>query len=186
MKVIQHIIDGTDSRHPLERPIVRMFVAHSGEDSEMSIERLGLSPNLIDLLKNKWGIKELYPPQKKALPAALSGKNIMLTIPTASGKSLVAHLTIAHRLKNDLEMQKALYVVPLKALASEKYNELKEIAEVVGLKVGIAIVSSTFFVIKLIFLKYNYYQVIAQTSINSIKLIHLKLLNKLYSYYKNL
>mgnify|MGYP005621865129 CR=1 FL=1 len=116
-----------------------MFVAHSGEDSEMSIEELGLSPNLVDLLKNKWGIKELYPPQKKALPAALSGKNIMLTIPTASGKSLVAHLTIAHRLKNDLEMQKALYVVPLKALATENYNELKEVAEVVGLKVGIAI-----------------------------------------------
>ena len=90
-----------------------MFVAHSGEDSEMSIEELGLSPNLVDLLKNKWGIKELYPPQKKALPAALSGKNIMLTIPTASGKSLVAHLTIAHRLKNDLEMQKALMILPL-------------------------------------------------------------------------
>ena len=51
----------------------------------------------------------------------------MLTIPTASGKSLVAHLTIAHRLKNDLEMQKALYVVPLKALATEKYNELLNI-----------------------------------------------------------
>ncbi len=47
-----------------------MFVAHSGEDSEMSIEELGLSPNLVDLLKNKWGIKELYPPQKKALPTA--------------------------------------------------------------------------------------------------------------------
>ena len=28
-----------------------MFVAHSGEDSEMSIEELGLSPNLVDLLK---------------------------------------------------------------------------------------------------------------------------------------
>ena len=60
----------------------------------MSIEGLGLSQDLVDLLTNKWGIKELYPPQQKALPAALSGKNIMLTIPTASGKSLVAHLTI--------------------------------------------------------------------------------------------
>lgn len=105
----------------------------------MSIKKLGLSPNLVDLLTNKWGIKELYPPQQKALPAALSGKNIMLTIPTASGKSLVAHLTIAHRLKNDLEGQKALYIVPLKALATEKYNELKEIADTVDLKVGLAI-----------------------------------------------
>ena len=105
----------------------------------MSIEGLGLSQDLVDLLTNKWGIKELYPPQQKALPAALSGKNIMLTIPTASGKSLVAHLTIAHRLKNDLDGQKALYIVPLKALATEKYNELKEIADIVGLKVGLSV-----------------------------------------------
>ena len=105
----------------------------------MSIEGLGLSQDLVDLLTNKWGIKELYPPQQKALPAALSGKNIMLTIPTASGKSLVAHLTIAHRLKNDLDGQKALYIVPLKALATEKYNELKEIADIVGLKVDLSV-----------------------------------------------
>ena len=116
-----------------------MFVAHSSGGSKTRLEDLGLSAELTDLLENSWGIKELYPPQQKALPAALSGKNIMLTIPTASGKSLVAHLTIAHRLKNYLKMQKALYVVPLKALATEKYNELKEISDVVGLKVGLAI-----------------------------------------------
>ena len=44
----------------------------------MSIEGLGLSQDLVDLLTNKWGIKELYPPQQKALPAALSGKNLSL------------------------------------------------------------------------------------------------------------
>ena len=116
-----------------------MLVSHSSGGSKMNIEKLGLSPDLVNFLENNWGIKELYPPQQKALPSALSGKNIMLTIPTASGKSLVAHLTIAHRLKNDLKGKKALYVVPLKALATEKYNELKEIAKVINLKVGIAI-----------------------------------------------
>ena len=35
--------------------------------------------------------------------------------------------------------QKAVYVVPLKALASEKYDELKEVADVVGLKVALAV-----------------------------------------------
>ena len=116
-----------------------MFVAHSGGGSEKTIEQLGLSPDIVNLLREKWGIKELYPPQQVALPHALNGKNLMLTIPTASGKSLVAHLTIAHRLKNDLINQKAIYVVPLKALASEKYDELKEVADVVGLKVALAI-----------------------------------------------
>ncbi len=116
-----------------------MFVAHSGGGSEKTIQQLGLSPDIVNLLREKWGIKELYPPQQIALPHALNGKNLMLTIPTASGKSLVAHLTIAHRLKNDLINQKAIYVVPLKALASEKYDELKEVADVVGLKVALAI-----------------------------------------------
>lgn len=116
-----------------------MFVAQSGGGSEKTIEQLGLSPDIVNLLREKWGIKELYPPQQIALPHALNGKNLMLTIPTASGKSLVAHLTIAHRLKNDLINQKAIYVVPLKALASEKYDELKEVADVVGLKVALAI-----------------------------------------------
>ena len=127
------------TRHPLERPIMRMFVAHSSGDSEKTIQHLGLSPDIVKFLREKWGIKELYPPQQDALPHALDGKNLMLTIPTASGKSLVAHLTIAHRLKHDLINQKAIYVVPLKALASEKYDELKEIADVVGLKVALAI-----------------------------------------------
>lgn len=63
----------------------------------------------------------------------------MLTIPTASGKSLVAHLTIIQRLLTDLEGCRGLYIVPLKALASEKVEELRELAELVGLTVGIAI-----------------------------------------------
>ena len=127
------------TRHPLERPIMRMFVAHSSGGSKRAIEHLGLSSDIVKFLGNKWGIKELYPPQQEALPLALNGKNLMLTIPTASGKSLVAHLAIVHRLKHDLINQKAIYVVPLKALASEKYEELKEIADVVGLKVALAI-----------------------------------------------
>ena len=127
------------TRHPLERPITRKFVADSGGGPKKTIEELGLSSDLVKLLRENWKINELYPPQQEALPHALDGKNIMLTIPTASGKSLVAHLTIAHRLKNDLVGQKAIYVVPLKALASEKYEELKEIADVTGLKVALAI-----------------------------------------------
>ena len=63
----------------------------------------------------------------------------MLTIPTASGKSLVAHLTMIQRLISDLNGARGLYIVPLKALASEKVEELQELASLVGLRVGIAI-----------------------------------------------
>ena len=37
------------------------------------------------------GIEELYPPQAEAIDAGfLDGKNLVLSIPTASGKTLIA------------------------------------------------------------------------------------------------
>ena len=90
-------------------------------------------------LVGKWGIERLFPPQAEALPHSLGGRNLMLAVPTASGKSLVAHITMAHRLANDLKGMRGVYIVPLKALASEKFEELNEICPSVGLSVGLAI-----------------------------------------------
>ena len=112
----------------------------AGEDlAPVSLADIKLDQRLIEFLRSEWGIEELFPPQQEALPYSLSGRNLMLTIPTASGKSLVAHLTIIQRLLTDLEGCRGLYIVPLKALASEKVEELRELAELVGLTVGIAI-----------------------------------------------
>jgi helicase len=100
----------------------------------MKLEELQLDEKIIDILKDH-EIKELYPPQADALPGVLKGENMVLSIPTASGKSLVAYIAIVHKLTQ--EKGKALYVVPLKALAREKYEELK-LFEKLGLKVGIS------------------------------------------------
>ena len=100
----------------------------------MKLEELSLNNEIIDILREH-EISELYPPQAEALPYALKGENMVLSIPTASGKSLVAYLAIVHRLIH--EGGKALYVVPLKALAREKYEEL-QLFEKLGLKVGIS------------------------------------------------
>ncbi len=57
--------------------------------------------------------------------------------PTASGKTLVAELAFLNNLKE--RKGKTIYIVPLKALASEKYNEFKKrykgIARI-GLSIG--------------------------------------------------
>ncbi|UCD13229.1 MAG: DEAD/DEAH box helicase, partial [Thermoplasmatales archaeon] len=100
----------------------------------MKLEELPLNKEIIEILKDH-EISELYPPQAEALPYVLKGENMVLSIPTASGKSLVAYLTIVNRLIH--ERGKALYIVPLKALAREKYEELK-LFEKLGLKVGIS------------------------------------------------
>ncbi len=64
--------------------------------------------------------------QKKALDAGLlDGKNMLVCTPTASGKTLIAELAFT---KTILEQRgKAVYVVPLKALASEKYKDFKRL-----------------------------------------------------------
>lgn len=79
-----------------------------------------LKRNLLEL-----GIRELYPPQEEAVEAgALHGENLVLATPTASGKTLVALMAAALHLQTG---GKVLYLVPLRALASEKLADIQEI-----------------------------------------------------------
>jgi len=73
----------------------------------------------------KAGMTELYPPQEEAISAGvLEGKNLVLASPTASGKTLIAELC---SLKHILEKNgKVIYLSPLRALASEKFEEFKK------------------------------------------------------------
>ncbi len=102
-----------------------------------AIERISELP-LPDKAKaflEKRGITMLFPPQRKAVQAGvLEGKHMVLAIPTASGKTLVAELCM---LKTILEQGlKAIYLSPLRALASEKYDDFL-LFEELGIKVGI-------------------------------------------------
>ncbi|MDD5111577.1 MAG: DEAD/DEAH box helicase [Candidatus Altiarchaeota archaeon] len=78
------------------------------------------------------GIQELYPPQEQALKAGIAeGESIILCTPTASGKTLASEFAIIHALEQG---GKAVYVVPLKALAYEKYTDFKKY-ETMGFRV---------------------------------------------------
>ncbi len=68
------------------------------------------------------GYRELWPPQEKAIKAGLlKGENVVVSAPTASGKTLLAILAAGKRIFED--GGKVVYVTPLRALASEKYRE---------------------------------------------------------------
>jgi helicase len=99
----------------------------------MEVSDLNIDPQIIHILKSQ-GISELYPPQEEAIEYALEGMNLVMAVPTASGKSLVAYLAA---LRWALKGDKVLYIVPLRALASEKYEDLKEF-ESLGVKIGIS------------------------------------------------
>ncbi len=74
------------------------------------------------------GIESLYPPQEEAILKGLDGSSVIVSIPTASGKTLIAEILAMNFLLHapNKETAKVLYLAPLKALVNEKYRELKE------------------------------------------------------------
>ena len=71
------------------------------------------------------GVSELRPAQVKAISAGLlDSKNLLVCTPTASGKTLIAELAAVSAILN--RKGKAVYVVPLKALATEKHSDFKK------------------------------------------------------------
>ena len=70
------------------------------------------------------GIDKLTPPQELAVSAGiLKRNNILVASPTASGKTLIAEMAIIESVIR--YGKKAVYVAPLRALVSEKYDEFK-------------------------------------------------------------
>ncbi len=108
-------------------------------NSSNSIDKLKIPALAKNFIQKTWGINELYPPQKKAIIPVLNGKNTLISIPTASGKSLIAYIGIIQNLLVKNKGSKAVYIVPLKALAGEKFSELSEIGNALGLKVGLSL-----------------------------------------------
>jgi helicase len=83
------------------------------------------------------GFSGLNPVQRAALDGGLlDGKNMVLAAATASGKTAAAEMAMLKAVGNG---KKALYIVPLKALASEKYAEFKEKYGPLGIKVAMSV-----------------------------------------------
>ena len=81
------------------------------------------------------GIEELYPPQAEAVERGVTqGESLVASVPTASGKTLVAELAMLSAVR---EGGTALYIVPLRALASEKQAEFEEFSRY-GVEVGVS------------------------------------------------
>ncbi len=101
----------------------------------MKISDLPLPADIIEYYaRAEAGITELYPPQAEAVEKGLLDNNILAAIPTASGKTLLSELAMLSAIRSG---GKALYIVPLRALASEKYDQFSKFREI-GIKVGIS------------------------------------------------
>lgn len=88
----------------------------------MRFDELDIPETVADALKEE-GFINLHPHQKRAIPIALEGRSLVVSVPTASGKSVIGYIPAIKKVLE--EKQRVLYIVPLKALASEKRDELE-------------------------------------------------------------
>ena len=90
---------------------------------ELSSIKTEIPKQLYEILEKD--IIKLRPAQEKSIKKGLlEGRSLLVCTPTASGKTLIAELAA---LKSIIEGKgKAVYIVPLKALASEKLRNFKK------------------------------------------------------------
>jgi helicase len=70
------------------------------------------------------GYDSLYPIQEQAISnGLLRGENLLITSPTASGKTLIAIMAAFKKME---KQEKVIYMTPLRSLATEKYHDFLE------------------------------------------------------------
>jgi helicase len=94
----------------------------------------GVEGGVIEAWKSGFG-KNLLPVQERALRGGLlAGKNLIVFAPTSSGKTAIGEMAAV---KAAREGRRVFYLVPLKALAEEKYAEFRARYDPLGLEVVI-------------------------------------------------
>jgi helicase len=105
--------------------------------TSIKVEDVGVNDKLKAVLVEN-GIETLLPVQVKAIKAGLlEGKNLLVASSTSSGKTLIGELAGVNRL---IEQRTAfLFVVPLVALANQKYLDFKKKYEPLGYKAALRV-----------------------------------------------
>jgi DEAD/DEAH box helicase domain-containing protein len=98
-----------------------------------------LDPRLRMALEAR-GIAQLYSHQTAAIAHALARRHVVITTPTASGKTLCYNAPVLSGILKDAA-SRALYLFPTKALAQDQLAELHQLAEhinhVAGVEIGV-------------------------------------------------
>ena len=85
-----------------------------------------IDPRLRAVLGGR-GIEQLYTHQAQAIEHALARRNVVITTPTASGKTLCYNAPVLSAVLRD-PSTRALYLFPTKALAQDQLAELHELS----------------------------------------------------------
>lgn len=109
----------------------------------MKVKQLDLPESALEYMSSE-GFSQLYPPQADCVRSGLlDGASLLVSAPTASGKTLIAILAMmSHLSKNS---GKVIYLSPLRALAAEKFSEFKKLEKIsLGKKIKVSISTGDF------------------------------------------
>ena len=99
----------------------------------------GIDERLQHVLRDR-GIGQPYSHQARAIAHVLAGRNVVITTPTASGKTLCYNVPVLNSVLRD-PSARALYLFPTKALAQDQLAELHHLSErldrAAGAEVGV-------------------------------------------------
>ena len=87
----------------------------------------GVDGRLLDVLRGR-GVERFYTHQAAAIAHALAGRHVVVTTPTASGKTLCYNAPVLSTVLRD-PSTRALYLFPTKALAQDQLAELHGLSE---------------------------------------------------------
>ncbi len=102
------------------------------EATKATRETLNLLPPLQEYLTQR-GI-DLYYHQGEVIEALRAGRDVIITTPTASGKTLAFNIPVFETLISN-QQACALYIYPLKALANDQYEKLIDMEKGTGGKI---------------------------------------------------
>ena len=108
----------------------------SGPEPGQTPHQSTINPKLAEYLENN-GISNLYKFQQESYDAIISGKDVVVVAPTASGKTesfLIPIIQMSSEVKSPMF---ALIVYPTKALAKDQLTKIQTMAASVGVRVAI-------------------------------------------------
>jgi DEAD/DEAH box helicase domain-containing protein len=90
----------------------------------------GLADRLVAALQSR-GVAQLYTHQAESIGHTMAGRNVVITTPTASGKTLCYNLPVLNAILQE-PASRALYLFPTKALAQDQLAELQTLCDTIG------------------------------------------------------
>ncbi|MDD4138413.1 MAG: DEAD/DEAH box helicase, partial [Methanoregula sp.] len=115
-------------------PVYRTRLVHTSisgpEPARYGLLNMPLSPSL-DAYLDQNGIR-LYSHQCEAINHVQTGKNVILTTSTASGKTLAFNIPVFSHLEMHGDAR-ALYLYPTKALSNDQFRSLEQMAKFTGI-----------------------------------------------------